>query len=74
MTEAEKARSRFAITAMHAGYEVEDNYQTINGQPTCDIKAPSIQKTAAFIKNNGGKVIDSYSMTHDNILRYRVAF
>jgi hypothetical protein len=74
MTEAEKARSKFAVTAMKAGYDIEDNYQTINGQPTCDIKAPSIMKTAAFIKANGGKVINSYSMTHDNILRYRVAF
>jgi hypothetical protein len=67
-------RSEFAIAAMHAGYEIEDNYQTINGKPTCDIKVQGILKTAAFIKTSGGKVIDSYVMTHDAVMRYRVAF
>jgi hypothetical protein len=64
-------RSEFAILAMHAGYEVE-NYQEINGKPTCDIQVQNIPKTAAFIKRHGVEIIDSYSMTHDNILRYRV--
>jgi len=67
-------RSGFAIAAMHAGYKIEDNYQEINGKVTCDIQVQNILTTAAFIKSHGGEVIHSYSMTHDNILRYRVAF